>query len=88
VGYVGGMSMNNTGSPSCWTMWANQCDILNPLFGATNEKLRPPSSSRAHHRALPPRDRRVLVGRDQRPQDQLAQDAAYGRNEANAISWR
>jgi len=39
-GYVGGMSMNNTWFSFLWTMWANQCDILHPLFERDNEKLK------------------------------------------------
>ena len=31
-GYVGGMSMNNTWFSLWWSMWANNCDILKPLF--------------------------------------------------------
>src|ERR1700730_3207762 len=38
-GYVGGMSMNNTWFSLWWTMWANNCDILRPLFERDNDKL-------------------------------------------------
>src|SRR5205807_2950365 len=38
-GYVGGMSMNNTWFSFWWTMWANNCDILKPLFERDNDKL-------------------------------------------------
>jgi hypothetical protein len=38
-GYVGGMSMNNTWFSLWWTMWANNCDILKPLFERDNDKL-------------------------------------------------
>ena len=38
-GYVGGMTMNNTWFSLWWTMWANNCDILKPLFERDNDKL-------------------------------------------------
>ena len=39
-GYVGGMSMNNTWFSFWWTMWANKCDILMPMFERNNDKLK------------------------------------------------
>ena len=69
-GYVGGMSMNNTWFSFWWTMWANQCDILKPMFERDNEQAQGRQVRAGRHRALPSRNRRVLVGRDQHPQDQ------------------
>ena len=38
-GYVGGMTMNSTWFSLWWTVWANNCDILKPLFERDNDKL-------------------------------------------------
>jgi Bacterial extracellular solute-binding protein len=58
-GYVGGMSMNNTWFSLWWTMWANNCDILKPLFERDNDKLtaakfEPAVTERFHARRLDP----------------------------------
>ena len=71
-GYVGGMTMNNTWFSLWWTMWANNCDIFKPLFERDNDKLAAGEVRACGDRAVPSRDRRVLVGRDQHAQDQPA----------------
>jgi ABC-type glycerol-3-phosphate transport system substrate-binding protein len=38
-GYVGGMSMNNTWFSWFWSMWTNNCDVLQPVFNRDNAKL-------------------------------------------------
>jgi len=38
-GYVGAMSMNNTWFTWFWSMWANNCDVLLPIFNRDNATL-------------------------------------------------
>ena len=71
-GYVGGMKMNHTWFTFWWTMWNNHCDLFEPIYERDNEVLEENGWTPAIDRALPPADRRVLVGRDQRAQDQPA----------------
>jgi multiple sugar transport system substrate-binding protein len=84
-GYVGGMSMNNTWFSFWWTMWANNCDILNPLFERDNEKLKAakfePAVTEACHREI------VEYWWDAINTHKISPPGmtAYGRNEANAI---
>ena len=84
-GYVGGMSMNNTWFSFWWTMWANQCDILKPLFERDNEKLKAakfePAITEPCHREI------VEFWWDAINTHKISPPGmtAYGRNEANAI---
>ena len=84
-GYVGGMSMNNTWFSFWWTMWANQCDILKPLFERDNEKLKAakfePAITEPCHREI------VEYWWDAINTHKISPPGmtAYGRNEANAI---
>ena len=84
-GYVGGMSMNNTWFSFWWTMWANNCDILNPLFERDNEKLKAakfePAVTEPCHREI------VEYWWDAINTHKISPPGmtAYGRNEANAI---
>src|SRR4029077_1300666 len=38
-GYVGSMAMNHTWFTWFWSMWANNCDVLLPVFERANAKL-------------------------------------------------
>src|ERR1700730_12048547 len=38
-GYVGSMAMNHTWFTWFWSMWANKCDVLLPVFERANAKL-------------------------------------------------
>ena len=84
-GYVGGMSMNNTWFSFWWTMWANKCDILKPLFERDNEKLKAakfePAITEPCHREI------VEYWWDAINTHKISPPGmtAYGRNEANAI---
>ena len=84
-GYVGGMSMNNTWFSFWWTMWANHCDILKPLFERDNEKLKAakfePAITEPCHREI------VEYWWDAINTHKISPPGmtAYGRNEANAI---
>src|SRR5262245_52635469 len=84
-GYVGGMSMNNTWFSFWWTMWANNCDILKPLFERDNEKLKAakfePAITEPCHREI------VEFWWDAINTHKISPPGmpAYGRNEANAI---
>jgi len=84
-GYVGGMSMNNTWFSLWWTMWANNCDILKPLFERDNDKLTAakfePAVTEPCHREI------VEFWWDAINTHKISPPGmtAYGRNEANAI---
>src|SRR2546430_1019990 len=84
-GYVGGMSMNNTWFSFWWTMWANNCDILKPLFERDNDKLVAakfePAVTEPCHREI------VEFWWDAINTHKIIPPGmtAYGRNEANAI---
>ena len=84
-GYVGGMAMNNTWFSFWWTMWANNCDILKPLFERDNEKLKAakfePAITEPCHREI------VEYWWDAINTHKISPPGmtAYGRNEANAI---
>ena len=84
-GYVGGMSMNNTWFSLWWTMWANNCDILKPLFERDNDKLAganfEPAVTEPCHREI------VEYWWDAINTHKISPPGmtAYGRNEANAI---
>src|SRR2546422_6560206 len=84
-GYVGGMSMNNTWFSLWWTMWANNCDILEPLFERSNDKLAAakfvPAVTEPCHREI------VEYWWDAINTHKISPPGmtAYGRNEANAI---
>ena len=74
-GYVGGMSMNHTWFSWFWSMWGNNCDVLLPVYERANAKLAANGWKSALDRALHAQVGRVLVGRDQHPQDQSARHA-------------
>src|SRR2546429_432056 len=84
-GYVGGMSMNNPWFSFWWTMWANNCDILRPLFERDNDKLAAakfePAVTEPCHREI------VDFWWDAINTHKISPPGmtAYGRNEANAI---
>jgi ABC-type glycerol-3-phosphate transport system substrate-binding protein len=84
-GYVGGMSMNNTWFTFWWTMWANNCDILKPMFERDNAKLIAakfePAVTEPCHREI------VEYWWDAIHTHKISPPGmtAYGRNEANAI---
>ena len=84
-GYVGGMSMNNTWFSLWWSMWANNCDILKPLFERDNAKLKAanydPAIAEPCHREV------VEYWWDAINTHKISPPGmtAYGRNEANAI---
>jgi ABC-type glycerol-3-phosphate transport system substrate-binding protein len=84
-GYVGGMTMNNTWFSFWWTMWANNCDILKPLFERDNDKLAAakfePAVTEPCHREI------VEFWWDAINTHKISPPGmtAYGRNEANAI---
>src|SRR5262249_464013 len=84
-GYVGGMNMNNTWFSLWWSMWANNCDILKPLFERDNGKLTAakfePAVTGPCHREI------VEFWWDAINTHKISPPGmtAYGRNEANAI---
>jgi ABC-type glycerol-3-phosphate transport system substrate-binding protein len=84
-GYVGGMAMNNTWFSFWWTMWANNCDILKPLFERDNAKLKAanfePAITEPCHREI------VEYWWDAINTHKISPPGmtAYTRNEANAI---
>jgi ABC-type glycerol-3-phosphate transport system substrate-binding protein len=84
-GYVGGMTMNSTWFSLWWTMWANNCDILKPLFERDNDKLAAakfePAVTEPCHREI------VEFWWDAINTHKISPPGmtAYGRNEANAI---
>jgi ABC-type glycerol-3-phosphate transport system substrate-binding protein len=84
-GYVGGMAMNNTWFSFWWTMWANNCDILKPLFERDNAKLKAgnfePAIAEPCHKEV------VEYWWDAINTHKISPPGmtAYGRNEANAI---
>jgi ABC-type glycerol-3-phosphate transport system substrate-binding protein len=84
-GYVGGMSMNNTWFSLWWTMWANNCDILHPMYERDNDKLAAakfePAVTEPCHREI------VEYWWDAINTHKISPPGmtAYGRNEANAI---
>src|SRR5215472_1743662 len=79
------MSMNNTWFSLWWTMWANNCDILRPLFERDNNKLAAakfePAVTEPCHREI------VEFWWDAINTHKISPPGmtAYGRNEANAI---
>jgi ABC-type glycerol-3-phosphate transport system substrate-binding protein len=84
-GYVGGMNMNNTWFSLWWAMWANNCDILKPMFERDNAKLAAakfePAVTESCHREI------VEYWWDAINTHKISPPGmtAYGRNEANAI---
>jgi len=84
-GYVGAMTMNNTWFSFWWTMWANNCDILKPMFERDNDKLKAakfePAVTEPCHREI------VEYWWDAINTHKISPPGmtAYGRNEANAI---
>jgi ABC-type glycerol-3-phosphate transport system substrate-binding protein len=84
-GYVGGMTMNNTWFSLWWTVWANNCDILKPLFERDSDKLADakfePAVTEPCHREI------VEFWWDAINTHKISPPGmtAYGRNEANAI---
>jgi ABC-type glycerol-3-phosphate transport system substrate-binding protein len=84
-GYVGGMTMNNTWFSLWWTVWANNCDILKPLFERDSDKLADakfePAVTEPCHREI------VEFWWDAINTYKISPPGmtAYGRNEANAI---
>ena len=77
--------MNNTWFSLWWTMWANNCDILKPLFERDNDKLAAakfePAVTEPCHREI------VEFWWDAINTHKISPPGmtAYGRNEANAI---
>ena len=77
--------MNNTWFSLWWTMWANNCDILKPLFERDNDKLADakfePAVTEPCHREI------VEFWWDAINTHKISPPGmtAYGRNEANAI---
>src|SRR5262245_62460708 len=79
------MNMNNTWFSLWWSMWANNCDILKPLFERDNDKLAAakfePAVTEPCHREI------VEFWWDAINTHKISPPGmtAYGRNEANAI---
>ena len=84
-GYVGGMSMNNTWFSLWWTMWNNQCDILEPIFARTVKEWAAnswtPIVDQPCHQEI------INYWWDALHKNKISPEAmtTYGRNEANAI---
>ena len=79
------MSMNNTWFSLWWTMWANNCDILKPLFERDNAKL---AAARFEPAVTEPCHREIVeFWWDAINTHKISPPGmtAYGRNEANAI---
>ena len=84
-GYAGGMSINNTWFSLWWTMWNNQCDILEPIYARS-------VADWAAHNWTPiidqPCHREIIeYWWDALHKNKISPEAmtTYGRNEANAI---